>query len=76
MKNPFKQIDNFVKRTIQKRAEKILKKKQDQNEMWLNIQEYGLIQNGKSTLSAAKRKAVVKWIDNAIETGAIEVIIK
>lgn len=76
MKNPLKQIDNFVKRTIQKRAEKILKKKQDQNEMWLNIQEYGLIQNGKSTLSAAKRKVVVKYIDNAIETGAIKVILK
>lgn len=76
MKNPFKQLDKFVKRTIQKRAEKILKKKQNQNEMWLNIQEYGLIQNGKSTLSTAKRKAVVKYIDNAIETGAIKVILK
>ncbi len=76
MKNPLKQLDNFVKRTIQKRAEKILKKKQDQNEMWEKIQEYGLIQNGKSTLSATKRKAVVKYIDNAIETGAIKVILK
>jgi len=75
MKNPLKLLNSFLKRRLQKRAERILAKKKAENEMWIAIHEYGLIKQGKSTLSASKRKAVEKFIDNAIESGTIKSIL-
>ena len=75
MKNPLKQFNTFLKNRLQKRAERILAKNNLKNEMWLAIHEYGLIKQGKSTLSASKRKAVEKFIDNAIESGTIKSIL-
>jgi len=76
MKNPLKQLNAFIKRKLQKRAERILAENNAKNQMWQAIHEYGLIRQGKSQLSAAKRKAVVKFIDDAIESGAIKSILK
>lgn len=76
MKNPLKKINNFIKDRLRKRAEKRLAVEKAKNEMWHAIHEYGLIRQGKSNLSASKRKAVVKYIDDAIESGAIKSILK
>jgi len=75
MTNPLKKLNAYLTDKLQKRAERILAKKNAKNEMWHAIHEYGLIKNGKSTLSASKRKAVVKFIDDAIETGSIKAIL-
>lgn len=76
MKNPLKQLNQFLNNRLQKRSERILAEKNAKNEMWLAINEYSLIMNGKSNLSASKRKAVVKFINDAIESGTIKSILK
>ncbi len=75
MKNPLKKLKNAIDAKLQKRAEKVLAKKRASDELWLAIHEYGLIRQGKSNLSASKRKAVEKYIDYAIESGAIKNIL-
>jgi hypothetical protein len=76
MKNPLKQLNAFIKKKVQKRIEKKLAENNAKNEMWQLIHEYGLVKQGKSTLSASKRKAVLKYMDEAIESGAIKSILK
>lgn len=75
MENPLKKLKNAIDGKLQKRAEKVLAKKKASDELWLAIHEYGLVKQGKSNLSASKRKAVVKFIDDAIESGAIKNIL-